>query len=104
MAQTAIRNSAIPRIRTVLSFVPKVVVAKSFSHGGVRSTNAPPTANTGEGVPPASPVPVIRAASRVATPTVKTPATTPSVAAHDRLIRLALHGHFESGQIAASCR
>jgi len=78
-----------PTSRAVLSRVPKVATAKSFSHGGVRSINAPPTATTGEGVPPDRPAVVISAASNVATPTVKTPATTPTEADHHFFIHSA---------------
>jgi hypothetical protein len=90
-AQTAVRTRAIPTNRASLSWVPKVDTAKFFSQGGVRSTNAPPTAITGDGVPEASPVVAISPARSVATPSVRAPATMPTRADQDRFIRSACH-------------
>ena len=50
-AQTTARTNAIPTKSACLSLVPNVLTAKFFSHNGVRSTKAPPTASTGDGWP-----------------------------------------------------
>ena len=51
-AQTTARTTTMPTSRARLSFVPKVAMAKSLSHAGVRSMKALLTAATGAGWPP----------------------------------------------------
>ncbi len=71
-------TAAAPTRSTSLSDVPKVEVAKSLSHGGVRSTKASPTATRGSDDGP------VRAATISAAPTASSPAASPASAATPR--------------------
>jgi hypothetical protein len=79
--QATSNTTVMPTDRASLSLVPNAETAKSLSHGGVRSMNAPATAGIGDGVPPAIPSQARTPASRVATPIETAPARTPSRAA-----------------------
>ncbi len=76
-AHTSARVSAIPTKRATLSLVPKVATARSLSQAGVRSTNASPTARTGDGVPSEPALRVRPTATTSATPRVIAPAAMP---------------------------
>ena len=75
-------RATVPTSRARLSLVPNVAMAKSLSHGGVRSMKAPPTAAIGAGCPDDWPTAVRTDAASVASPTVSSPATSPSRAPH----------------------
>lgn len=64
-----------PTNSATLSLVPKVEIARSLSHAGVASTNAPPTATTGFDAGSNS------TDTREATPSVTAPESTPESAA-----------------------
>ena len=81
-AHASASTRTVPTSRARLSLVPNVATAKSLSHGGVRSMKAPPTAAIGAGCPDDWPTAVSNDAASVASPTVSSPATTPSRAPH----------------------
>ena len=73
-AANAASTTTIPRIRTSLSSGPKVLMAKFFSHGGVKSIWSSPTATTGDPLAPVSP------AANCPTPSAVPAASTPAMA------------------------
>ena len=70
--------TTIPVTRTSLSSAPNSVMAKFFSHGGVKSICSSPTTTTGDPLAPVSPATSCPTPS--AAPAASTPATAPSPA------------------------
>src|SRR6516162_10294652 len=80
MAENTPSTTTIPLTRTSLSSAPNSVMAKFFSHGGVKSICSSPTTTTGDPLAPVSPATNCPAPS--AAPAASTPATAPSPRLH----------------------
>ena len=74
-------TTRIPLTRTSLSSEPNSVMAKFFSHGGVKSICSSPTATTGDPLAPVSP------ATNCPTPSAAPAASSPAMAPRPRLAR-----------------
>ena len=77
-ATTIVSTTPIPIRRTTLSCSPNVLIANDFSHSGLASTAAPPTATIGEEPGPK------KAARSSAVPSATMAASTPIAAPTDR--------------------